>query len=58
MKIELSDEDFDLLLLALGCATGVMAGMDKKLFERFVQLANAINRNNPDWIPYERRIAI
>lgn len=51
---ELTDDEGDLLTLALGMATGIAAG-DKNLnlVRSLLRLANAVHRNNPDWTPYE-----
>lgn len=51
IKIELSRTEFDLLLLALGLAAGTVK--DHKLFNNLLRLANAVNKNNPAWTPYE-----
>lgn len=54
MKIELSRDDFALLLLALGCATGVKAAQgDLEMAQRLIQLTNEVNKNNPNWSPYQ-----
>ena len=53
MTFELDDADFDLLLLALGIATGHSWDHNKKLAIRLIQLANTINKDNPNWTPYE-----
>lgn len=50
MKFELSREDFELLLLALGIATG--ACREPRLANRLIQLADTINKGNPNWTPY------
>jgi hypothetical protein len=54
MKIELTDDEFTTLMLMCGYAAGVASGRDSMcLAYSFLRLANAINRDNPDWIPYE-----
>jgi hypothetical protein len=54
MKIEFSQEDFDLLLLTIGYATGAaMVRGELEQADRFVYLANQVNKNNPNWKPYE-----
>lgn len=51
--IELSRDEKDTLMLALGTATNVaLLQRDKHLFFQFLRLANAVNRKNPDWRPY------
>jgi hypothetical protein len=54
MTIELSDEEFKILLLAMGYATGAAAKEgNHQLANSFLILANAVNRDNPRWIPYK-----
>ena len=54
MKIELTQDEFDMLLLMCGYATGAaMEKGNKRLGYGFLSLANAINRDNPHWTPYE-----
>jgi hypothetical protein len=54
MKFELNKEDFELLLISLGVAAGVATrDGNPVLFLRFLKLANTINKDNPDWTPYE-----
>ncbi|MGH9665554.1 MAG: hypothetical protein ACRD9L_14105 [Bryobacteraceae bacterium] len=52
LTIELSRDEFELLLLALGIAAG-SAAASPALFKDLLRLANAVNRNNPAWRPYE-----
>lgn len=50
----LSRDDYDVLLIMLGYATGAASGRaDKTLFRNFLRLTNEINKNNPDFRPYE-----
>jgi hypothetical protein len=53
-KFELNDEDHDLLLLMMGYATGAAAKMRQDgLANRFLGLANTIEKDNPNYRPYE-----
>jgi hypothetical protein len=54
MKLpELNQDDYDLLLIALGMATGVAAREgNAALANRVLRLANTINADNPNWTPY------
>ena len=50
----LDDDQYDSLLLMLGYATcAAMKEGNRRLAYSFVKLANAINRDNPRWRPYE-----
>jgi hypothetical protein len=52
--IELSQDDFDTLLFALGLlVSGYLRDGRKGLALRIVELANKMNKNNPRWIPYD-----
>ena len=54
MTIELTQDEFDDLLLALGMATGgLLRVSDRQHYFRLLKLINAVNRNNPDFRPYE-----
>ena len=54
MTIDLTDDEFNKLLLLFGYATGAAMVRDQKsLAYGFLALANRINQNNPNWIPYE-----
>ena len=53
MTIELSADDFQLLLLALGIATGDCVRQGRsEMAHSLVRLANKVNQNNPNWTPY------
>lgn len=54
MRIEFSQRDYETLLLTLGYAAGALqqAG-DRALFYRVLELANTINKDNPNWTSYE-----
>lgn len=54
MKIELSEEDSELLTLVLGYAAGVanLRG-EGKFFNRILRLTNTIHEGRPNWTPYE-----
>jgi hypothetical protein len=52
--VQLSQDDFELLLLSTGIALGVCLRDGRKgLALRLTELANTINKNNPRWIPYD-----
>jgi hypothetical protein len=52
--ITLSDDEFYLLMLALGLASGeALKRKDHPHVMRLFRLANAVNRENPNWTPYE-----
>ncbi|HEX5426624.1 MAG TPA: hypothetical protein VFW94_24075 [Candidatus Acidoferrales bacterium] len=53
MEIKLSTEEYETLLLMMGYATAAAFESDKKLAYSFLKVANAVNRNNPSWTPYE-----
>jgi hypothetical protein len=53
VTIELSDEEFEALVLALGTAAGAAGPADRPWFWALIKLANAVNRSNPRWTPYE-----
>lgn len=54
MKLpELNGDDHDLLLIALGMATGTaMRDGNSALANHLLRLANTINADNPHWTPY------
>jgi hypothetical protein len=50
----LTRDEFETLLLALGYATGAaLARKERSLSLNFIRLMNALNRDNPDYVPYE-----
>ena len=51
--IELSNDEFDRLLIALGYATGAARQQHGDLADSFLRLANLINKDNPRWTPYK-----
>jgi hypothetical protein len=54
ITITLTADEFDLLLLMMGQATGAAMGAGhRSLGYRFLRLANRINEGNPRWRPYE-----
>jgi hypothetical protein len=53
MQIDLNGDEFDVLLIALGYATGAVSKDNPGLADSFMRIANAVNRNNPLWTPYE-----
>lgn len=56
--IDISGDEYTLLLLALGVATGKASMPDRArdlpgaLMDHFLRLANSINEGNPNWTPY------
>lgn len=53
-KINLTDDEFDQLLVVCGYAAGAaMNDRDDRLAYSFIQLANRINEGNPKYTPYE-----
>jgi hypothetical protein len=54
MQIELTEGQFQTLLLMAGYATGTaFKEGDRPLAYRFIQLCNEINKDNPNYEPYE-----
>lgn len=54
MTIELTDDEFENLILMCGYAAGVaLKSGDRRQLESFLRTVNAVNRDNPRWIPYE-----
>jgi hypothetical protein len=52
--IELTQDEFENLLVALGVAThSFMRQHDEQGTCRVMRLANAVNRNNPNWTPLQ-----
>lgn len=51
--ISLSEDDFTLLMFALGIAAGAVSMDNPAQFKSFIKLANTINKDNPNWTPYE-----
>ena len=51
VQFDISRDDFELLLLALGMATGSV--QDTPMRRLLFELANRINEGNPNWTPYE-----
>lgn len=50
----LSPNDYDLLLIMLGYAVGAAAERkDRHVLRIFLRLTNEINKNNPNFRPYE-----
>ena len=52
IKLELTADDYDSLLIALGYATSRYQ-VGTRLFWRWLALANRINEGNPSFTPYE-----
>jgi hypothetical protein len=54
LKVELTREEHDTLLMMAGIATGAaLRDNMPHMAVSFLRLINAVNRNNPDWTPYE-----
>jgi hypothetical protein len=51
--ISLTRAEYSRLLLMMGFATGSAFKEDRYLAYRFMDLANRISRDNPDWKPYD-----
>ena len=54
VELDLSRDDFELLLQAMGFAAGAAkkAG-NRDLFKSMLRLANDVNAGNPRWTPYD-----
>lgn len=52
VHIALSEDDFGLLMLALGIAAGSSKD-NPALCKSVIKLANTINKDNPNWTPYK-----
>jgi hypothetical protein len=54
LNLQLTREEFDALILVLGIATGqaFKTGMKKHAY-MLLSLANAVNKDNPNWRPYD-----
>ena len=53
VKFELEGQDFICLMLMLGYATAAAMKHSKELGYSFLDLANRINRDNPNYTPYQ-----
>lgn len=54
MRIELTSDEYALLLLALGYATGAaFKDGDKRMANSFTRVTNAVGRNDPHFTPYK-----
>lgn len=53
-EFSLTPDEFDLLLLMAGVATGAtMRQGDKEMAYGFLRFVNRLNENNPNFTPYE-----
>jgi hypothetical protein len=53
MMLELTEREFDLLLIMAGYATGAAErDGNQQLKWAFVKLLNRLNESNPHWTPY------
>jgi hypothetical protein len=56
VTIRLLREDFLFLVFTLGFAAAEHHNRgEKQIFSQTLKLANAINRDNPNWTPYETK---
>jgi len=54
VTITLTRDEFQSLLIMAGVAMGASIKLgDARLMVSFLKLANAINRDNPNWVHYE-----
>ena len=54
VQIRLTRKEFETLLIMAGMALGTAIKLgDTRLMVAFLKVANAINRDNPNWIHYE-----
>jgi hypothetical protein len=54
VQIRLTRDEFDALLVMSGMALAMALQQgDRAMMASFLKLANAINRDNPNWKPYE-----
>ena len=54
VEIKLTRGDYEQLLIVLGYATGAAWSSGNPGFSyAILRLANVINRDNPNWIPYQ-----
>jgi hypothetical protein len=51
VRVDLTRDEFDKLLVALGIATGALSRIGDTIW--LVKLINAVNDGNPDFVPYE-----
>lgn len=51
--VELEENEFEMILLALGYAAGAaMKEKERAMANMFLYAANALNRGNPNWTMY------
>ena len=53
MTIEVTDDEYNGLILCMGMLAGMLARDHEMRFYRVLELTNALNRTNPRWTPYE-----
>jgi hypothetical protein len=53
LNISLDEDESVLLLMLLGYAVGTALKNRDPFAMKFVDLANKMNRDNPNWTPYE-----
>jgi hypothetical protein len=52
ISVEMSRDDFDTLLVIIGYATAAAMDRDRAAAYLFLQFANDLNRDNPQYTPY------
>jgi hypothetical protein len=52
VKLDLSREEFQMLVLALGVAAGSASKDMPQMAHAFIALADAVHKDDPDWRPY------
>ena len=54
VKINLTRDEFEALLIMMGMAMGTAVKMGNvSMMVSFLKIANAVNRDNPNWHQYE-----
>jgi len=54
VTIELTKDELDSLTICIGFAVGAAhERKDQQMANYFLEVANAVHRNNPQWTPYE-----
>jgi len=53
MTFTLTRDEFEVLLLMMGYATGAAFKENPRLAHSFLELANRVNKDSPNWKPYQ-----
>ena len=53
VTLDMSEQDWEHLLFALGCALGAASNLDRSTFYGLLDLTNRLNQGNPESTPYE-----